>query len=310
MKHSKIKVNDVELHVVELGSGKPVLFCHGFPDLWRGWRLQMEAVAAAGYHAIALDMRGYGQSSAPTDPLLYTPFHTLGDLIGILDALNLTEVTIVSHDFGASAAWNAALMRPDRFTAVFCASVPFIPLGGPSFIKSIVDAGGENFYMLDQMKPEAVEQWANAEITYPSFLYWSSASPAPHERWNPLNGGSAMVRPAPMAIPAWANPDDVAYAVAEFTRTGFKGGLNYYQSIEPYFDLTKGFKNLTIKQPSFYLTGEADGLNQMRKTTESQLRAVLPGLVGFIELPNVGHWPNREAPQEFNNALIGFLNGL
>lgn len=310
MKHSQINVNEIELHIVEHGEGKPVLFCHGFPDLWRGWRLQMEALAVAGYHAISLDMRGYGQSSAPDNPILYTPFHTLGDLVGLLDALNIPEVTIVGHDFGASVAWNAALMRPDRFTAVFCASVPFLPLGGPSFIKEIVDAGGEKFYMLDQMKPEAVGQWANAAVTYPSFLYWSSGSPNPTERWNPFTSVETMVRPAPVAMPPWANAEDVAYAVAQFERTGFAGGLSYYRSIDAYFDLTKGFSGLTIKQPSFYLVGETDGLNQMRKTTEEQLRLNLPGLLGFIELPGVGHWPNREAPEAFNNALLGFLERL
>ncbi len=310
MKHSQIVVNEIELHVVEHGEGKPVLFCHGFPDLWRGWRLQMEALAVSGYHTISLDMRGYGQSSAPVDPLHYTPLHTLGDLVGLLDALNIPDVTIVGHDFGASVAWNAALMRPDRFTAVFCASVPFLPLGGPSFIEAIVDAGGKNFYMLDQMKPEAVELWANAAITYPSFLYWSSGSPSPTERWTPFTGNSTMVRPAPVAIPSWANLEDVAYAVSEFERTGFAGGLNYYRSINLYFNLTKGFSGLTIKQPSFFLIGEADGLNQIRKTTEEELRVGLPGLIGLKELPDVGHWPNREAPEAFNDSLLRFLERL
>ena len=310
MKHSQIKVGQVELHVVELGEGKPVLLCHGFPDLWRGWRLQMEALAAAGYRAIALDMRGYGRSSAPADPLLYTPFHTVGDLVGLLDALGLPEVTIVGHDFGASVAWNAALMRPDRFTAVFGASVPFLPLGGRSFLQDVTDSGATNFYMFDQMKPEAATRWANAEITYPSFLYWSSGSPSPAERWDPFAGGEAMVRPAPVALPPWSDPEDIAYAVAEFQRTGFGGGLSYYRSIQPFFDLSMPFKGAVIRQPSFYLVGEVDGINQMRKTTEESLRPGLPGLRGFLELPGVGHWPNREAPDAFNAALVDFLHQL
>lgn len=310
MKHSQIKVGMVELHVVELGEGKPVLLCHGFPDLWRGWRLQMEALAAAGYRAIALDMRGYGRSSAPADPLLYTPFHTVGDLVGLLDALELPEVTIVGHDFGASVAWNAALLRPDRFTAVFGVSVPFLPLGGRSFLQDIADAGGTTFYMFDQMRPEAADRWANAAVTYPSFLYWSSGSPSPAERWDPFAGGEAMLRPAPVALPPWADPEDIAYAVAEFQRTGFSAGLSYYRSIQPFFDLSAAFKGVVVRQPSFYLVGEVDGINQMRQTTEGELRAGLPGLRGFLQLPGVGHWPNREAPDVFNAALIGFLREL
>ncbi len=310
MKHSQVQIDQVELHVVELGEGKPVLLCHGFPDLWRGWRLQMEALAAAGYRAIALDMRGYGRSSAPTDPLLYTPFHTVGDLVGLLDALGLTQVTIVGHDFGANIAWNAALLRPDRFTAVFGVSVPFLPLGGPSLLENMAAAGAKNFYMFDQIQPEADARWADAAVTYPAFLYWSSGSPPPAERWNPFGGTDGMVRPAPVACPAWADPEDVAYTVAEFQRTGFHAPLNYYRSIQLFYDLARAFKGSFIRQPSFFLVGEADGINTMRRTTEADLRASLPGLRGFVELPGVGHWPQREAPAAFNAALLGFLCGL
>jgi len=307
MKHTMIETNGITLHVVEAGEGPPVLFCHGFPDTWRGWRGQMDAVVAAGYHTIALDMRGYGRSTAPADPLLYTPFHTVGDLVGLLDVLGLPAVTIVGHDFGASVAWNAALMRPDRFTAVFCASLPYSPRGDRSVLESMAAAGRTSFYMFNQMEPEAVERWADAAVTYPSFLYWSSGSPPPLDRWDPFDAERSMTRRAPVALPPWADPDDVAYAVQEFQRTGFRGALSYYRSIQPWFDLAAPFKGALIQQPSFFLVGEVDGLNLMRKTTEADLRAVLPGLRGFLEVPGVGHWPNREAPEVFNAALIGFL---
>ena len=310
MKHSQIKVGDVDLYVAELGEGEPVVLVHGFPDLARGWRGQMEALAAAGYRTIAPDMRGYGRSSAPADPKAYTPFHTVGDLVGLLDALELPRVTIVGHDFGANIAWNAALLRPDRFTAVFCASVPFAPYGGPSFLDRIKASGTENFYMFDQMKPEADARWANAAVTYPAFLYWSSGSPPPIERWDPMKGNAHMLRPAPVRIPPWADTADIAFAVSEFGRTGFHAPLNYYRSIEPFFELTRAYSGLTIQQPSFYLVGEVDALNLMRPTSERELRSGLPGLRGFVELPGIGHWPNREAPDKFNAALLGFLGGL
>ena len=310
MKYSQIASNGITLHVAELGEGPPVLLCHGFPDVWRGWRGQMEALAAAGYRAIAPDMRGYGRSSAPADPLLYTPFHTIGDLVGVLDALELPAVTVVGHDFGANVAWTAALLRPDRFSAVFGVSVPFLPLGGRSFLKDVADSGAPRFYMFDQMKPGAAALWANAAVTYPSFLYWSSGSPPPAERWNPFAGAAAMVRPARVALPEWADAEDVAYAVAEFERTGFGPGLSYYNSIQPFFDLSGPFKGLVIQQPSFYLVGELDAVNQMRPTSEALLREGLPGLRGFLQLPGIGHWVNRESPDAFNDALLGFLRGL
>lgn len=233
MKHALIPVGPIDLHVVEHGEGPAVLFCHGFPDLWRGWRLQMEALASAGYRAIALDMRGYGKSSAPDNPLLYTPLHTVGDLVGLLDALGLPTVTIVGHGFGASVAWSAALMRPDRFTAVFGASVPFMSRGELGLLDAMRAAGRDDFYMFDQIRSEADAAWPDAAVTYPSVLYWTSGAASPDEAWDPFDAKRTMYRQAP--APPWADADDLAYAIAEFRRTGFHGGLNYYRSIQDGF---------------------------------------------------------------------------
>ena len=310
MKHSQIKLGEIERHVVEHGEGKPVLLVHGFPDLARGWRLQMEALAEAGYRAIAPDMRGYGRSSAPLDPLAYTSYQTVGDLVALLDALSLPQVTIVGHDFGATIAWNASLLRPDRFASVFCASVPFRPLGGRSFLQDVAETGAETFYMFEQMKPEADDLWKDAEVTYPAFLYWSSGSPAPSDRWDPLKGAASMVRKAPIDVPTWADTDDVTFAIGEFKRTGFHGPLNYYRAIQPFFDMSRPFNGLLIHQPSYFIVGAVDGLHRMLKPTEAGLRKGLPGLRGFVELPDVGHWPQREAHLSFNAALLDFLSEL
>ena len=311
MKHSQISVGSIELHVVEHGAGKPVLFCHGFPDVWIGWRRQMEAIADAGYRAIAVDMRGYGRSGGPEEPTAYTPFHTTGDLVGLLDALSLATVMLVGHDFGASTSWYAAMMRPDRFTAVFAISVPYLPPGGPSLFDAMAAAGqADRFYMFKQRAPEADELWADAKTSYPGFLYWSSGAPAPEDRWDPFDVERGMWRQSPVAIPPWADAEDIAYGVAEFERTGFHRPLNYYRSLQPFFDLGKAFKGVTVRQPAFFLSGEVDGVNKIRKFTEEQLREVVPGLRGMRELPGIGHWVHREAPDITNALLVDFLNGL
>lgn len=311
MKHSQIEVGDVELHVVEFGAGKPVLFCHGFPDVWIGWRRQMEAVAAAGYRAVAVDMRGYGRSTGPDEPNAYTPFHIVADLVGLLDTLQLPSVTIVGHDFGAAMAWYAAMMRPDRFTAVFGISVPYQPLGGPGLFEAMKAAGkADSFYMFRQREPEADQRWADAKTSYPGFLYWSSATPAVEDRWDPFDTAREMYRPAPVSTPPWADPADIDYAVKEFQRTGFHRPLNYYRSLQSFFDLGKAYKGAVIRQPAFFLAGDADGLSKLRPLDEAEFRQVVPGLCGVRVLADVGHWVHREAPEATNTLLLDFLNGL
>jgi pimeloyl-ACP methyl ester carboxylesterase len=156
LKEYDIATNGIFLHVTEQGEGPAVLFGHGFPDTSYTWRRQMKAIASAGYRAIAPDMRGYGRSPAPADATLYTPLHTAADLVGLLDALDIPSAIIVGHDWGASHAWNAALMRPDRFKAVFCMSVPYVPRGDVSVFERMRKSGHQNdFYMFEQMKPEA-----------------------------------------------------------------------------------------------------------------------------------------------------------
>lgn len=307
MQHHQIETNGIVVHAVELGTGPTVLFCHGFPDTWRGWRRQMEAVAEVGYHAVAIDMRGYGRSSAPADAALYTPFHTVGDLVGVLDALEVETATIVGHDFGATVAWNAAMMRPDRFTTVFGMSVPFMSPGGPSFLEQLRRSGKDDFYMFRQMRPEAEVDWADAATTIPGMLYWTSGSAPDDQRWDPFDPARGLTRPAPAPLPDWISDDDLAAAIADFQRTGFHGPLNYYRAIDPYFEMAGAFAGAAIRQPSFFLIGKADGLVKLRPVTEENLRPSLPDLRGFMELDGIGHWPQLEATETVNHALLDFL---
>ena len=307
LKEYDIATNGISLHVTEQGKGPAVLFCHGFPDTSYTWRRQMKAIASAGYRAIAPDMRGYGRSSAPADANLYTPLQTAGDLVGLLDALKIPSAVVVGHDWGASHAWNAALMRPDRFTAVFCLSVPYVPRGDVSTFERMRKSGHEDdFYMFAQMRPDSDQIWADAAVTIPGVLYWASGSAPADERWNPMDPARSLYRPAPGPLPSWAEPDYVAHNVAEFQRTGFHGGLNYYRAAEPYFYLSGAWKGAKMSQPSFSIAGKADGLGALYPPVE-KLRAGLPGLVGSLELDNVGHWVQHEATADVSHQLVKFL---
>jgi pimeloyl-ACP methyl ester carboxylesterase len=240
---------------------------------------------------------------------LYTPLQTAGDLVGLLDALKIPSAVLVGHDWGATHAWNAAMMRPDRFKAVFCLSVPYVPRGDVSVFERMRKAGHQNhFYMFEQIRPEADQIWADAAVTIPGILYWASGSAPADKRWSPMDPARSLHRPAPGPLPPWAEPDYVAHNVAEFQRTGFHGGLNYYRAAEPYFDLSAAFKGAKITQPSFFIWGKADGLKELYPLTVDQMRAGLPGLVGGLELDNIGHWVQHEAPDVVSDQLVKFLS--
>jgi pimeloyl-ACP methyl ester carboxylesterase len=307
MRHRDVEANGISLHLIEEGEGPAVVFCHGFPDTSYTWRRQMKAIASVGYRAIAPDMRGYGRSSAPADASVYTPLHTAGDLVGILDALSIPSAVLVGHDWGATHAWNTALMRPDRFTALFCLSVPYFPRGDVSVFERMRKSGHQDdFYMFEQIRPDADKIWADAAVTIPGVLYWASGSAPTGERWNPIDPARSLHRPAPGPLPPWAERDYVAHNIAEFQRTGFHGALNYYRAAEPYFYLSGAWKGAKITQPSFFIAGKEDGLMALYPPL-AELRSGLPGLVGILEINNVGHWVQHEASAEVCDQLIKFL---
>ena len=239
---------------------------------------------------------------------LYTPLHTVGDLVSLLDALKIPSAVIVGHDWGATHPWNAALMRPDRFMAVFCLSVPYVPRGEVSVFERMRMSGRQDdFYMFEQIRPDADQIWADAAVTIPGVLYWASGSAPADKRWSPLAPARSLHRPVPGLMPSWAEPDYVNHNVAAFQRTGFHGGLNYYRAAEPYFYLSAAFKGAKIPQPAFFIWGKADGLRELYPLNVEQMRLGLPGLVGWIELDDVGHWVQHEAADVVNDQLLKFL---
>jgi pimeloyl-ACP methyl ester carboxylesterase len=308
MKHHAVQANGISLHVVEEGEGPAVLFCHGFPAIWSCWTAQMQAVASAGFRAIALDMRGYGESSAPVEAEAYTPYQTVGDLVAILDAVGVATAILVGHDFGANVAWYAAMMRPDRFTAVSSLSIQFRQPGGPSFLDKLRAAGRHQFYWFEMMRAESDQAWADAAVSVPGMVYWTSGEAPDASGWDPFDPARGMLRPAPV-VPR-VDPAYIADAVAAFTRTGFHGALNYYRAIDPFTRNWAAFAGAKIRQPSMFLAGARDGLNLVAQPNRETMRTNLTDLRSFTMLEGVGHWPQLEAPDATNAALLAFLRSL
>ncbi|WP_367116651.1 alpha/beta fold hydrolase [Mesorhizobium sp.] len=155
-----VETNGIRLNIAEHGDGPPVLLCHGFPESWYSWRHQLGALAAAGFRAVAPDMRGYGKSDRPEAIDQYTLFHLVGDMVGLLDALEAPTSVIVGHDWGAVVAWYAALLRLDRFHAVIGLSVPFRPRGNARPTSLMPRTADSQFYQLYFQQPGVAEHHA------------------------------------------------------------------------------------------------------------------------------------------------------
>ena len=172
MTHRFMQVNGIQMHIAEAGTGPLVVLLHGFPETGRSWRHQMAALADAGYHTVAPDLRGYGQTDAPPAIESYTVLHLVGDIVGLLNALEAPSAAIVGHDWGAIIAWHVALLRPDRVRALSTLSAPYVPRGlayGPrSAIPPTTIArqmiGDHFFYQLYFLEPGRAEAEMERDI--------------------------------------------------------------------------------------------------------------------------------------------------
>ena len=248
--HRTVEANGIHLHIAEQGEGRTVLLCHGFPESWYSWRHQLSALAAAGFHAIAPDMRGYGRSDRPEAIEQYTLLHLVGDMVGLLDALGIDQAAIAGHDWGAPVAWHAALLRPDRFRGVIGLSVPYRPRTSVVPTSVMPQRDDAVFYQLYFQTPGVAEAEFERDVraTLTKILYAASGD-AP--RLPGAGGGEvAMVSrdggfltrmPVPDILPAWLSKADLDFYVGEFTRTGFRGGLNWYRNIDRSWELLAPF---------------------------------------------------------------------
>jgi pimeloyl-ACP methyl ester carboxylesterase len=324
MRHRTIETNGIRLHLAEQGDGPLVLLCHGFPESWYSWRHQLKALAEAGYRAVAPDMRGYGQTDRPEAIEKYTLFHLVGDMVGVLDALGAEQAVIVGHDWGAPVAWHAALMRPDRFRAVIGLSVPFRPRGAAVPTTMMPKTDDALFYQLYFQAPGVAEAELERDVrrTMRGMLYSASGDVPVGARsavaagdavgMVPRQGGllSAVIHPE--VLPPWLTAADIEFYVAEFTRTGFSGGLNWYRNIDRNWELLAPYAGAQIKVPALYVAGDRDLVMAFRGM--DQLLPALPKFVPQLRrtliLPGCGHWTQQERPREVNAAMIEFLQNL
>ncbi|MBV9750176.1 MAG: alpha/beta hydrolase [Acetobacteraceae bacterium] len=312
-----IEVNGVRLRVTEQGEGPLVLLCHGWPELAHSWRHQLPALAEAGYRAVAPDMRGYGGSDAPEDVHSYSLLHLVGDMVGLVAALGEREAVIVGHDWGATVAWNSALLRPDLFPAVAAMSVPYRPRGPAPPLAMLRAAGLDRFYWLYFQQPGVAEaEFERDPAATLRRILGAAGSARARDPGQvlmvPEGGGFLDLAPEPVAVPPWLGEAALAVMADAYRRTGFRGGLNYYRNLDRNWELLAPWQGVAIRQPALFIAGTRDVVIT-GPTGQKALEALpqtVPGLRRTVMIEGAGHWIQQERPQEVNAALTSFLAEL
>lgn len=296
--HRQVDVGGIELHVAECGTGPVVLCCHGFPELWFSWRHQLPALAAAGYRAVAPDQRGYGRSGRPEAVEDYDIVHLAGDLTGLLDALGVERAVVVGHDWGAMVAWHLAQTAPERLSGLAALSVPFWPRPPrPPTEMWKEQFKDQFFYMLHFQTPGVADVQLDADPGASLRFVWRRVSP------DVFDGTGEVPK-----VPRWMGEEEFAVYEAEFRRTGFTGGINWYRNFDRNWELTEKTATAKVETPTVFLAGERDPVLGFMPV--EPMADWVPGLRESVLVPGAGHWVQQERPAETNEVLLRFLSSL
>ena len=304
-----ISANGIELFLLEQGDGPLVVLCHGWPELSYSWRHQIPALADAGFHVVAPDMRGFGRSSAPADINAYSIFDTTGDMVALVSALGEKQAMIVGHDWGAPVAWIAAQFRPDVFTKVAGLSVPPPVRGRNRPLETLRANGVTNFYWQYFQTPGVAEAEFERDIALTMRKVLGRGVSDPSAMFITEGKGFLGNIDAIETLPDWISEADIAHFTEAYRKSGFRGGLNWYRNLDRNWDLTAPWQGAQIHQPSLFIAGSRDsvitGLIGAKQVNE--LEKVLPNLRQKLIIDGAAHWVQQERPNEVNAALIAFL---
>jgi pimeloyl-ACP methyl ester carboxylesterase len=299
MASRRVRMQDgAELQVEESGApGDPTLvLLHGFPELGYSWRHQAPALADAGFRVIVPDMRGFGESDAPTALEAYTIEVLAADVVRLLDDAGVQRGVVIGHDWGADVAWKTAWIHPERVSAVAGLSVPFIPRAPAPPLELMRRGLGEDFYIVWFQERGVADEALAKDVrrTLASTRVWTDSWARKEDDQPPT--------------PRFMSEAELAVYVEAFERTGFTGGLSYYRNIDRNWELTRPYEDRRIEQPALFLTGERDPVR--RFTRSEAMSGWVLDLRASVVVPGAGHWVNQEAPQAVNGALLEWLLGL
>jgi pimeloyl-ACP methyl ester carboxylesterase len=314
--HRVVSGGGRRIHLVEQGAGPLVLLVHGFPESWYSWRHQLPVLAAAGYRAVAIDVRGYGRSGGPADPDAYRMAELVEDNAFVVRALGEETAVVVGHDWGSVIAANSALLRPDVFRAVGLLSVPYAPRGGPRPSDVFAGMGGEEFYVSYFQEAGRAEAEIEPDVRgwlagfYAAFSGDTMPAPGAPDPHFVGEGGTLRERFPAGRLPGWLGERDLDVYAGEFERAGLTGALNRYRNMDRDWEDLAAYDGAPISQPSLFAGGALDASTTWLADAVAAYPVTLPGLVSSHLLDGCGHWIQQERPDEVNRLLVGWLDAL
>ncbi|MEU5715852.1 alpha/beta hydrolase [Streptomyces sp. NPDC020403] len=317
--HRTVEAPAGRLHLVEQGTGPLVLLVHGFPESWYSWRHQLPALAAAGYRAVAPDVRGYGRSSRPAATHAYRMLDLVEDNVALVHALGEERAVVIGHDWGSNIAATSALLHPGVFRAAGLLSVPYAPPGGPRPTDVFARIGGpeQEFYVSYFQEPGRAEAEMEPDVRGWLAGFFSALSadtmPGPGEldpHFVARGTGRLRDRFPAGPLPAWLTEDDLDVYAGEFERTGMTGALNRYRSMDRDWEDLAAYNGAPIKQPSLFIGGGSDASTTWMADAIDAFPDTLPGLVSSHILDGCGHWIQQERPETVNRLLTAWLASL
>ena len=302
---------DFHLATYQAGTGPAVVFCHGFPDLARGWQHQLPAVAAAGFRAIAADGRGYGGSSCPDDIDAYSMTELTDDLVALLDALEIDRAVFVGHDWGGWVVWAMGILHPTRVAGIAGVCTPYIPF--PSLEKHIalVEGDIERQYVAWFQQDGVPEAYMDQHVATIVRNTMRTGAPLAEVHAAAFADGKLNMNPfwnienAPVTGDPLLAEADIEHYIEQFSRTGFRGGINWYRNIARNTEDHPGVGIDPIDVPCLMLTAELD------PALRPQFAEGMEDRCSDLELhmiENAGHWVQQEQADVFNGLLLSWLD--
>lgn len=286
----------------------PVILVHGWPEIAYSWKNQLGPLAAAGYRAIALDLKGFGRSDAPKEKRLYDIRHMTDDLARLLDALEIEKAVFCGHDWGGAIVWPMAQLHADRVMGVIGVSTPHRPPPPAPPLAIIEKRFGPKHYFIQFQAPDAPETLFATDIErFFRLMFRRPPAAADIEKLGVRIfdlPGRFRDGPAPDPAAVIFSKDDLAVYVEAYRRSGFTGGINLYRNVDRNYEIMRNVDPV-IRKPALMISAEKDVF--LPPSAADGMEAFVPDLEKAL-IKDCGHWVMWEKPAELNRLMIDWLN--